>query len=57
MQIVLNLSKVLEGIAIIISRLCGKVDLDSEKFSKIISKGVTAFSICFFCSAVGNSVH
>ena len=48
MQIVLNLSKVLEGIAIIISRLCGKVDLDSEKFSKIISKGVTAFSICFF---------
>lgn len=47
MHIELNLSNILEVIAIIISWMCGKVNLNSEKVSKNISICLTMFSICF----------
>ena len=47
MHIELDLSNILEVIAIIISWMCGKVNLNSEKVSKNISICLTMFSICF----------
>lgn len=43
----LDLSKILEGIAILVSLLCRKINLDSDKSCKVISNGLTGFSTCY----------
>lgn len=47
MRIELDLSKILELIAIVISWLCGKIDLDTKKFCENISKILQVFSVCY----------
>ncbi|MBD5520934.1 MAG: hypothetical protein HDR03_06860 [Lachnospiraceae bacterium] len=47
MHIEFNLSNILEVIAIFVSGMCGKVDLDSKKLCKIISSILSAFSISY----------
>lgn len=47
MNIVLNLSSILELVAVPVSWLCRKVRLDSKKFCTILSNITTIFSICY----------
>lgn len=47
MRIEPDLSCILELIACAISYLCGKIDLESEKFFNIILKSLRAFSVGF----------
>jgi Phosphoglycerol transferase and related proteins, alkaline phosphatase superfamily len=49
MRINWDLSNTLQAIALIVSCLCGKVDLgsESEKISKVISRSLSAFSIVY----------
>lgn len=48
MRMELDLSKILEAIAFVISWLCEKIDLDSKKFCKNISIILRVFSACYF---------
>lgn len=47
MHIKLDLSNILEIIALAVSWLCRKIDLDSKKFCKIISNSLSIFSVCY----------
>lgn len=47
MHIQLDLSSLLEAFAIVVSWLCGKIDLDSEKLCKRVSLILSIFSACY----------
>ena len=47
MRVELDLSNILELIALTVSWLCGKIDLDSEKLCKVISRSLAVFSVFF----------